>query len=93
MSKALQFQSASDNPAKVNNSTACNLDLKLGDNCDACLRGVMLPPGGLDYYRKILEDPNPPPPHGQEKIVCPRCGHWHLSTGSSFSSGYEEVKT
>lgn len=78
--------------SKENGPVACNLDLKLGDNCDACWRGIMLPPGGLDYYEKILHDPNPPPPHGHEKIICPRCGHWHSFAGSSVTVGFNKVE-
>jgi hypothetical protein len=74
-------------------STACDLNLKLGDPCDACWRGIMLPPGGLDYYQKLMKDPNPLPPHGHEKIICPRCGHFHRFLASKVETGYDETKS
>lgn len=53
------------------------------------MRGVMLPPGGLEYYKNFLGNPNPPPARGHDRIVCPRCGHWHYSTAKKFSTGFE----
>jgi hypothetical protein len=70
---------------------SCNALLKLGDNCDICGKGIMLPPGGVAYYEERAKSPNPPPPHGHEKLVCTRCGHWHISMGPGFSSGPQTI--
>lgn len=65
----------------------CNALLKLGDNCDVCFRGIMLPPGGITYYEELAKSSNPRPPQGQDHLICTRCGHWHKSMGPGFSSG------
>jgi hypothetical protein len=69
---------------------SCNSLLRLGDTCDVCLRGIMLPPGGIAYYEALAKESNPRAPHGHEKMVCTRCGHWHISMGPGFSSGTAE---
>jgi len=67
--------------------SSCDALLKLGDTCDVCHRGIMLPPGGVAYYEELAKESNPRAPHGQEKLVCPRCGHWHISMGPGLMSG------
>jgi hypothetical protein len=72
--------------------SSCNPLLRLGDTCDVCLRGIMLPPGGVAYYEALAKESNPRAPHGHEKLVCPRCGHWHISMGPGFSSGLGKLE-
>jgi hypothetical protein len=69
---------------------ACSQELKLGDTCDSCYRGIMLPPGGVEYYEKELKE------YGfarhakaHEKIICNKCAHWHVSIGQSCKSGFD----
>lgn len=70
-------------------STKCNSELKVGDSCDSCWRGIMLPPGGLHYYEEELKKfGDLRTPKAQKKIVCQRCGHWHSSLGLDFQSGF-----
>lgn len=68
--------------------TSCNTELKLGDSCDSCWRGIMIPPGGISYYvEEIAKYGNTRHPVGQKKLVCPRCGHWHISIGLNLRTG------
>jgi hypothetical protein len=72
--------------------TTCNTELKLGDSCDSCMRGIMMPPGGLRYYvEEIAKFGNTRTPKGQRKLVCPRCGHWHLSIGMDLRTGFDPI--
>ena len=72
----------------------CNSELKLGDSCDSCWRGIMMPPGGVSYYiEEITKYGNTRTPIGQRKIMCPRCGHWHVSIGLDLSTGFDPVLT
>jgi hypothetical protein len=86
----------SENLARGSTTTShlssCNPLLKLGDTCDVCHWGIMLPPGGVAYYEELAKESNPRAPHGHEKLVCPRCGHWHISMGPGFSSGLGKVE-
>ncbi len=69
-------------------SPSCDSELKLGDSCDSCWRGIMMPPGGVSYYmEEIGKYGNTRPPKGQSKIECPRCGHWHVSIGRDLRTG------
>jgi hypothetical protein len=71
-----------------NNSPRCNPELKLGDTCDSCWMGIMLPPGGVGYYEEEVKKYGAlRTPKAQVKIVCPRCGHWHRSLGMDYESG------
>lgn len=68
--------------------SSCNTELKLGDSCDCCWRGIMMPPGGIDYYvKEIAKYGNMRHPQGQLKLECPRCGHWHYSIGRDLKTG------
>jgi hypothetical protein len=68
--------------------------MKLGDTCDSCWRGVMMPPGGIVYYEKeIAKFGYLRHSKGQNKILCQRCGHWHTSIGLSMKSGFDPVNT
>ncbi|HYB04531.1 MAG TPA: hypothetical protein VED17_08715 [Nitrososphaerales archaeon] len=70
-------------------SAQCNPELKVGDTCDACWMGIMLPPGGIQYYEEELKKYGPlRSPKAQQKIVCPRCGHWHTSLGMDYKAGF-----
>jgi len=70
----------------------CNTELKLGDSCDSCYRGIMMPPGGISYYMaEIAKYGNTRTPKGQVKILCPRCGHWHTSIGMDLKTGFDPV--
>jgi hypothetical protein len=74
-------------------SGACNSELKLGDICDSCWRGIMLPPRGIRYYEKELAKYGYARIFmGQNKIQCTRCGHWHTSLGLSMRSGFDPVE-
>jgi hypothetical protein len=67
----------------------CNSELKVGDTCDACWMGIMLPPGGVQYYEEELKKYGPlRSPKVQQKIVCPKCGHWHTSLGLDYKAGF-----
>jgi hypothetical protein len=52
----------------------------------------MLPPGGVTYYEALAKEKNPRPPHGQDRLVCTRCGHWHISMGPSLKSGMGKME-
>jgi hypothetical protein len=67
--------------------SSCDALLKLADTCDVCHWGIMLPPGGVAYYEALAKEGNPRAAQGQERLECPRCGHWHISMGPNLSSG------
>jgi len=72
----------------------CNTELKLGDSCDSCWRGIMMPPGGINYYvQEIAKYGNIRHSKGQYKIKCPRCGHWHTSIGLELKTGFDPIET
>jgi hypothetical protein len=74
-------------PATPSRLNSCDAFLKLGDTCDLCHWGIMLPPGGVAYYEALSKETNPRPPQGQINLICTRCGHWHVGMGPDFSSG------
>lgn len=81
-----QSQGPDIGTSRVNSS--CNSELKLGDSCDSCWKGIMMPLGGVSYYlEEIKKYGNTRPSVGQRKIACPRCGHWHILIGRDLRTG------
>jgi hypothetical protein len=74
--------------AKIGDS--CSQELKLGDSCDSCYLGIMLPPGGVEYYEKELKQLGfARHAKAHEKITCDKCSHWHISIGQGCKSGFD----
>jgi hypothetical protein len=86
-------QTRSEGPdAGASRRGTCNSEMKLGDTCDSCWQGIMMPPGGIQYYKNELAKYGyARVAHGQNKLLCPRCGHYHLSIGTYMKSGFDPI--